>query len=87
MKITRGLGVSPVRAAARKKLRKQAEKQKLSDLVPDTWLDPLLSGPNSPLRNKQGGTWGCPEIEALLNGIRARIRAAEQPHQASGTEP
>ena len=50
---------------------------RLSDLVPTTWLDPLLSGPDSPLNNKQGGTWGCQEIQALLNGIRARIRAKE----------
>lgn len=43
-------------------------------LIPTSWLDPLLSGPDAALSGK-GGTWGCPDIERLLNGIRKRIES------------
>ena len=34
--------------------------------VPCTWLDPLLTGDERMLRGR-AGTWGCPDIERLLN--------------------
>ncbi len=37
--------------------------------IPTTWLDPLLSGDTS-IKVPAG----CPDIEKLLNGIRARMR-------------
>lgn len=40
--------------------------------VPKTWLDPLLTGPEAAL-SKDAGKWGCPDIEALLNGVANRI--------------
>lgn len=40
--------------------------------VPTNWTDPLLTGPQAAL-NGEAGTWGCPDIERLLNGIRSRI--------------
>ncbi len=43
--------------------------------VPTTWLDDLLTGPRAVLSGK-GGTWGCPDIERLLNAIRERMTKA-----------
>ena len=46
----------------------------LGALVPTNWCDPLLTG-------KDGlgpQPWGCPQIEKLLRGIKARIDAAER---------
>lgn len=37
--------------------------------VPESWLDPLLTGPNRVIGDKSFG----PDIESLLNAIRARI--------------
>lgn len=62
-------------AAKRKKL--------LSDLVPTSWLDPLLTGESAALPNVRRNTWNCRDIEALLRGIQDRIRTAER----SGGEP
>jgi hypothetical protein len=81
--VRRGLGVSPVRAAARKKLRQAASKQKLSDLVPTSWLDSLLTGPNAALPEVRVGKWNCRDIEALLRGVQDRIRAAESSPQGA----
>jgi len=47
-------------------------KQASVDAVPTSWLDDLLSGPDAALKGS-GGTWGCPDIERLLNGVRDRI--------------
>ena len=47
-----------------------------ADLVPSSWLDPLLTGPDKVLHGEPG-TWGCPEIETLLNAIRERIQRAD----------
>lgn len=48
--------------------------RKCADAVPTNWLDNLLTGPSAVLKGN-GGTWGCPEIEALCKGIKARILA------------
>lgn len=40
--------------------------------IPANWLDPLLTGPNAALK---GLPWECPEIEALLRGLKERIEA------------
>lgn len=45
-----------------------------ADAVPTSWLDSLLTGPDAVLKGK-GGTWGCPDIEALLRAVKARIRS------------
>jgi hypothetical protein len=41
-----------------------------AELIPDTWIDSLLTGP--------GGMgempWKCPEVESLLRGVEKRIR-------------
>ena len=57
--------------ASRDKLAKAAE-----GAIPSSWLDPLLSGPTSVLNGNQAGHWGCPEVEALLEAIRERVRVA-----------
>jgi len=43
--------------------------------IPTSWLDPMLSGPDTVLKGK-GGTWGCPDIERLLQGVKARLTDA-----------
>ena len=45
--------------------------------VPTNWVDPILSGPNSPLRI--GHQWGCREIEHVIQAIERAIRAAFEP--------
>lgn len=44
--------------------------EECAKLVPTSWLDPLLTGPQRTIIDSP-----CPEIEALLRGIQARIRA------------
>jgi hypothetical protein len=68
------------KASSRKPAKKSGIKPvvRMSDLVPTTWLDPLLTGPSSAFAGKPSGTWGCREIEALLRGVQDRIRAQEQ---------
>jgi hypothetical protein len=46
---------------------------KLLACVPDTWLDPLLTGPTAVVRSD--GAFTCPDIEALCKAIRARLTA------------
>lgn len=46
--------------------------------VPTTWLDDLLTGPTSALKRNGAGYWGCPDVERLLNAIRARMIAAKR---------
>jgi hypothetical protein len=41
------------------------------DCIPSSWLDPLLTGSGAVIHK-----FSCPEIEALLNGVKARISAA-----------
>lgn len=48
----------------------------LADVIPTTWLDPLLTGPDKALTGEPG-KWGCPDIENLLSAIKARIENAE----------
>jgi hypothetical protein len=40
--------------------------------IPTTWLDPLLSGPGSPLPE---GAWSGSDIERLLGAVAVRIRS------------
>ena len=47
-----------------------AERERCANLVPTTWLDPLLSGKNAPKLPMTGS-----EVEGLLRGIKARILA------------
>lgn len=49
--------------------------EKAISQIPTNWCDPLLSGPKATLRGL-GGTWGCPDIERLLHGGKARLEAA-----------
>lgn len=41
-----------------------------AELIPNNWLNPLLTGPNKVLGEQP---WGCPQIEALLNALRERM--------------
>lgn len=48
-----------------------ALRRRVMAAIPDSWLDPLLSGRdavNFPLK--------CPDVERLVNGIRERVRHA-----------
>ena len=47
--------------------------KELGEVVPSNWCDPLLTGDSAALHG-QPGTWSCPDIERLLNGIRERIQ-------------
>ena len=49
--------------------------------IPDTWLDPLLTGPNAVVRSK--GDFTCPDIEALLRGVTTRIKALAEPQKTA----
>jgi hypothetical protein len=55
------------------------EQERAANKVPDSWVDPLLTGPDAVL--KGFGPWAGPDIERLLNAIQARIRAAAIRHQ------
>lgn len=51
--------------------RKKVFRDRVLDVIPSNWLDPLLSGKdavNFPLK--------CPDVERLVNGIRERVRHA-----------
>jgi len=55
----------------------QALLEAAKECVPNNWLDSLLTGKDVPPL-----PWNCPEIERLLNGVRARIAAiASAEHQ------
>lgn len=41
-------------------------------MIPTSWLDPLLSGGRAAL--PEYGPWNCPDIERLLDGLRAALR-------------
>lgn len=56
-----------------------------ADLVPTTWLDPLLTGKDRALPGN--GPWGCPDIERLLTALKARIEAAESNLEDVGDQP
>lgn len=49
------------------------------DAIPSNWCDPLLNGPYAVIHDAP-----CPEVEALLNGIRARITDALTAHTEAG---
>lgn len=57
--------------------RTRRPNQRLSDLVPTNWCDPLLTGPDAALSKGKAGKWDCRDIEALLRGIQDRIRSRE----------
>jgi len=38
--------------------------------IPTSWLDPLLSGKDEVMGPHP---WGCPQVERLLNAIKARL--------------
>lgn len=50
--------------------------QKLSKLIPTTWLDPLLTGPGAVIGS--GKFYTCADIENLLRALKKRIEAAER---------
>ena len=51
----------------------QEERKRCADMVPTTWLDPLLTGDDAAIP-KVGAKINGLHIEALLRGIRDRIR-------------
>ena len=51
----------------------QEERKRCAEMVPKTWLDPLLTGDDAALP-KVGAKINGRHIEALLLGIRDRIR-------------
>ncbi len=40
------------------------------DAFPNSWLDPLLSGPDKVMDEPP---WSCPDIEMLIQAIKQRI--------------
>lgn len=56
-------------------MAKRRKHKLLSELIPDSWLDPLLTGSNAVL--KGNGPWGCPDIERLLLAVKDRVMRAE----------
>lgn len=50
-----------------------AERTRCANLVPTTWLDPLLSGKDAPKLPLDGRG-----VEALLRGIQDRIRTGHR---------
>ena len=51
--------------------RRVEDIRKCHDEIPTNWCDPLLTGPDAVIKESP-----CPEIEKLLKGVQARIRAA-----------
>jgi hypothetical protein len=47
---------------------KMIDRQQALDAIPNNWLDPLLTGDGKVIHKST-----CPEIEALLKAVRARI--------------
>lgn len=52
----------------------KADRELLS-CIPSNWCDSLLTG-NYRALHGQPGTWGCQDIERLLNAIRMRLTLA-----------
>lgn len=48
-----------------------------SDLIPTSWLDPLLTGKTAIVGNPP---YNCHEIEILLSAIRERVKEWEARH-------
>lgn len=49
---------------------KTIDLQQVLDAIPTNWLDPLLTGDDKVIHKSP-----CPEVEALLKAVRARIAA------------
>lgn len=47
---------------------KVLDRQQVLDAIPTNWLDPLLTGDGAVIHKSP-----CPEVEALLKAVRARI--------------
>jgi hypothetical protein len=62
-------------------LRKQAKEahraalEAAAQAIPDTWLDPLLTGENAVIGQPP---YGCPDVERLLKALQMAIRALAQ---------
>jgi hypothetical protein len=50
----------------------QDERERCAQLVPTSWLDPLLTGPRAVIGKPP---YNCPDIERLLSAVAAAIRA------------
>lgn len=50
--------------------------QAAADAVPTNWCDSLLTGKDAALSNN-AGSWGCPDIERLLLGVKRRIQSGQ----------
>lgn len=50
---------------------------KYVDMVPTSWLDPLLTGPEAIIKAMPGGQYTGTDIENLLRAVRQRISAME----------
>jgi hypothetical protein len=55
--------------------RGAGQERELLDCIPSNWCDSLLTGDKAALQGKPG-TWGCPDIERLLNAIRIKLALA-----------
>lgn len=56
-----------------------------ADLIPNTWLDPLLTGPDAVL--KGSGPWTGTDIENLMRALRLRMETSfVQPEAADSSE-
>ncbi len=58
------------------------EREACAKEIPTNWIDSLLTGPKKALSGEPG-TWGCPDVERLLNGIATRIRARREGPEAA----
>lgn len=54
---------------------RSATSRRFASLIPTSWLDQLLTGPDAVLKGT--GPWGCPDIERLLLAIKKRISEAK----------
>jgi hypothetical protein len=59
----------------------------LIDCVPGSWLDDLLTGPNSPLKDRPAGRWDCRDIEGLLKAIVGRMQKVREKQAAKEDRP
>lgn len=56
--------------AAAKDVRDNRLRKALREAVPNSWLDPLLTGPKAVLGKPP---YDCRDIERLLNAVRERV--------------
>lgn len=68
-----GKNIGYVMGVRAERAKSKEDAEKIIAIIPTNWIDPLLSGPDSPLSDPP---YGCPEVEGLLLALKNRIITA-----------